>query len=453
LKFTVGVGFLKPTVAALVRWGQGRSYAHFRHALLEAKGDLVSLTYTTPLGTAHLTCDAEVEADGSAGVDLEVFGKFLAPYKGKGWELRLSFEPDPKTEDRHVFAGQFFEEGCKRNRVEWPYTDNGNGMFCSPDWVPPPVLQSGVIQEFQAPRPRLLSLLGNGIAAHSAVEKGVAALHSAGLTVAADMASVFTANAVWGIRSELWADGELGFDTGWAGEPSTVSVEAESLSRARLLVDSFGGVEPWVVQVPEAGPIRLCPEVDREAAWVTVKEASDPIALPQMLDELRGAKPGAGTTKVTGSVALNQRAFGGLRSVLMDLAILEAYGREDEAAQNWTVLFQESGLVIEAPSPFHIGAGVVVPWAKAPQTELVRIVNGPKLVALLKALTVATEPDGEIEVSFWSDGELERLYFRTSSPKGEAADAVLMPMSGEPRRVAGMAAREVEDKKPVGASK
>ena len=66
----------------------------------------------------------------------------------------------------------------------------------------------------------------------------------------------------------------------------------------------------------------------------------------------------------------------------------------------------------------------------------------PKMEALFKALTATTEPDGEVEVSFWADevADLERLYFRTSSPKGESADALLMPTSGEPRRVADMAA-------------
>ena len=433
---------MKATVNALVRWGQGRTYGNFRQALLEAKDGEVSLTYTGTLGTAYLSLDAEVDSEGSAGLTLETFAKFLAPYKGKGWELELRFEPDPKTEDRHVFRGQFFEDGCKRNSLEWPYTENANGMFCSPDWVPAPVLQSGVIKEFQAPRPRLLDLLGSGLAAHSQVEKGVSALHSAGITVAADVASVFTANYAWGIRSELWADGELGFDTGWAGEPQTVAVAAESLLRARVIIDAFGGVDPWVVQVPESGPLRLCPASAPDDAWVTVKDAADPIALPEVLDTLRQAKASKGITKLTGTIPVNQKTFGGLRPVLTDLALLTAYGAEDSDAQNWTVAFTEEHLVLEAPSALHIGTAFHLPWARAPKGELVRIVNGPKMAALFKALTATTEPDGEVEVSFWADevADLERLYFRTSSPKGESADAVLMPMSGTPKRVADMAA-------------
>ncbi len=444
MKFTIDVGVLKPTVSALVRWGQGRSYSHFRYALLEAKDDGVELTFTTPLGTAHLSCDAVVSAVGSVGVDLEVFTKFLAPYKGKGWQLQVSFEPDPQTEDRHVFIGQFFEDGCKRNRLEWPLSEGG-GLFCSPEWVPAPVLASGVIQEFQAPRPRLLSLLSGGTAAHSSVEQGTGTLHSAGLTVATDMVSVFTANAAWGIRSELWADGELGFDTGWLGEPRTMAVDAASLTRAQAIVGAFGGVEPWVVQLAEAGPIRLCPEAARGDAWVTVIPAEDPIALPEMLDQLRAAKPSGSTTKITGSVAVNRRTGTGLRSILADLAILEAYGRDGDT--NWTVALEESGLIIEVPSTLHVGAVVVVPWVCAPTVEVMRIVNGPRLVALLKALTVNTEADGTVEISFWSDGELERFYLKTHSAKGEAADAVLAPMSGEPRRVE----RAVETKQLVEA--
>ena len=442
MRFRAEVASLKATVGALVRWGQGRTYGNFRHALLEAKDGVLSLTYTGTLGTAFLSLDGEVEAPGSVGLELETFSKFLSPYKGKGWELEVRFEPDPKTEDRHVFRGQFFQEGCKRNALEWPYTDAASGMFCSPDWVPAPVLQSGVIKEFRAPRPRLLDLLGSGLAAHSLVEKGVSELHSAGITVAADVAAVFTANYAWGIRSELWADGELGFDTGWAGESQTVAVAAESLMRARVIIDAFGGVDPWVVQVPESGPLRLCPASAPDDAWVTVKDAADPIALPEVLDTLRQAKASKGITKLTGTIPLNQKTFGGLRPLFTDLALLAAYGAEDSDAQNWTVSFTKKHLVVEAPSALHIGAAFQLPWASPPKGELVRIVNGPKLTALLKALTASCEPDGEVEVSFWADevADLERLYFRTSSPKGESADALLMPTSGEPRRVADMAA-------------
>lgn len=447
MHFTIDVGALKPTVTALVRWGQGHSYSTFRHALLEAKDDGLGITYTTPLGTAYLSCDALVAAEGSIGVDLEVFSKFLAPYKGKGWQLQLCFEPDPKTEDRHVFTGQFFEDGCKRNRLEWPLSDGATGLFCSPDWVPDPVLASGVIQEFQVPRPRLVSLLSSGIAAHSSVEQGTSTLHSAGITVAADVVSVFSANASWGIRSELWADADLGFDTGWREEPRTVAVSAASLTRAQAIVGAFGGVEPWVVELPEAGPIRLCPKAAREDAWVTVNQADDPIALPEMLDELRAAKPSASTEKVTGSLAMNRRTFGGLRALLADLSILEAYARDGDT--NWTLAFGESGLVVEVPSTLHVGGAVMVPWVSAPKGELVRIVNGSRLVALLKALTTNSEPDGTVDISFWSDGELERFYLKTHSPKGEAADAVLAPMSGEPRRVESA----IEIKQTVGAIK
>jgi len=443
---------LKATVSALARWGQGRNHQTFRHALLEIQDGLLALTFTTTLGTAHLRCDAEVEAPGSVGVDLEAFSKFLSPYKGKGWGLELSFEPDPKTEDRHVFRGQFFEEGCKRNSLEWPYTDNASGMFCDPDWVPAPVAQSGVIREFQAPRPRLLDLLGSGLAAHSSVEQSTNELHSAGLVVAKDMAAAFTANSAWGIRSQLWADGELGFDTGWEGEPRSVAVDAESLQRSRVIIDAFGGVEPWLVQVPEAGPLRLCPASAPDDAWVMVKEATDPIALPELLDTLRKAKQVKGITKVTGTFPINQRTFGGLRPVLTDLAILSAYEAEDPDAGTWALVMTPEALIFEATSSLHIGTAFQLPWATPPKGEVTRAISGKKFSALLKALTTSCEPDGEVELSFWADeaGDLERFYLRTSSAKGESADALLCPMSVTPRRLAEMKA---EPKTLVGANK
>ena len=444
MRFTADLGALKPTVGALVRWGQGKTFSHFRHALLEVGDGSVGLTYTTPLGTAHLTCDADVESEGTFGVDIEMFHKFLSPYRGKGWELRLTFEPDLRTEDRQIFEGQFFEEGCKRNRVEWPFSTDARAVFCDPDWVPEPIQQRGVINEFLAPRPRLLSLLSNGTAAHSQVEQSMETLHSAGFVVAADVAAVYTANSAWGIRSELWADGELGFNTGWTSEPRTVSVDAESLSRARLIVDAFGGVEPWAVQVSEHGPLRLCPISGRKEAWVLVKEANDPLDVPSLLDELRAARASKDVVKVTGSFALNQRTSSGLRSVLTDLEVLDAYGRVDQEAQVWTMAIEPQGLTLEATSSMHVGAQFVIDWVRAPEKRVVRNISGPRLASLLKAVTANAEPDAEVEVSFWSSGDLERLYFRTSCPKGEAADALLAPMSGEPRRLADMTKQLVE---------
>jgi len=448
LRFRVDVAALRATFGALNRWGQGRTYKHFRHAQLQVDGEgILRITYTSELGTAFLSCDAEVETPGECGVDVELFCKFLSPYKGKGWELQLSFEPDPKTEDRHLVRGQFFEGGCKRNQIEWPFVQGAASLFCSSDWVPQPVLASGVVREFRVPRPRLLQLLSSGGAAHTTVEKSVQQLHSAGLSVAADVASVFTANAAWGIRSQLWADGELGFDTGWAGEPQSLSVDAESLLRSQVIVDAFGGVDAWVIQVPESGPLKFCPAAAPEEAWVSVKEAEDPIALPELLDQLRAAKPSKGVTKLSGTIPLNRRIELSLRSVLLELEALQAYRAVDSDADCWTVSFESDALVLEVPSQMHIGAVCRLPWRSPPKGELVRCISGVRLQSLLKALTANTEPDGEIEVCFWADeaGDLERFYFASSSPKGNACDAVLMPMSraGGPVRVADMAAQEV----------
>ena len=164
MRFTVEVGALKPAIKTLARWAQGSQYHHFRHAELEAQGDLLRLTMTTPLGSAHLSIDADVAQEGSIGLDIELFSKILAPVRGKDWDLSLSLEPDPEVEGRQLFVARFREDGCKRNSMHWPYTGRRGEVFTNTEWVPQPIEPSGVIKEFRAPRPRLLQLVQSGLA-------------------------------------------------------------------------------------------------------------------------------------------------------------------------------------------------------------------------------------------------------------------------------------------------
>lgn len=430
MRFTTDVGVLKPTVRTLARWAQGSAYASFRHAEMKAEDGLLHITMTTPLGTAHLSCDAEVELPGTIGVDIATFAKVLAPMKGNNWEMNLSLEPDPEVEGRQLFVARFREDGCKRNTIVWPYTGRHAEVFTNTDWVPAPVVPSGVVREFLAPRPRLLQLLQAGLAAHSQVEKGVEELHSAGLTVAADMAAAFTLNAKWGVRAQLWADGDLGFNTGWDGDPETLSLDAMSLSRAAGVVDAFGGVDPWIVQVPDKGPIRLCPAAAPTDAWVTVPQVDAAVNLPELLDEVRqSANQFDGITRVTGGIRLNHPTAGKLRNLITDLETLGAYAAADPDADIWTLAFEEDALVIEAISSLHIGAGVRLPWTGAPAGAVVRSVSGKCLLAAIKAITTTSEPDALVEVCFWASDhlDLERIYLATTSEKGESADALLMP--------------------------
>lgn len=431
MRFRTDVSVLKPTVRTLTRWAQGSAYTHFRHAEMRVENGLLRFTMTTPLGTAHLSCDAEVDLSGAVGVDINLFAKFLAPVKGNGWELDLSLEPDPEVEGRQLFVARFREDGCKRSTFNWPYTGRSSEFFTNTDWVPEPVSPSGVVREFRAPRPRLLQLLQAGLSAHSLVEKNTTELHTAGLTVAADMAAAYTLNAKWGVRAQLWADGDLGFSTGWEGEPETLSLDAMSLAKATGIVDAFGGVDPWVVQVPEKGPIRLCPASAPTDAWVTVPQMEAAVNLPELLDEVRSSKDGrGGMTYMVGTVALNSPTFGKLRSLITELEILAAYAAADKDADIWTLAFEENHLVIEAISTLHIGAGVRIPWVDTiPTRAVVRSVSGKCLLAALKAVTSASEPDALVSFNFWASDhlDLERFYLSTASEKGEAADALVMP--------------------------
>jgi hypothetical protein len=441
LRFRTDVGSLKPTVRTLARWSQGNAFQYFNNAELRAEGDLLHLTLTTPLGTAHLTVDAEVEVEGCVGVDIPTFSKFLAPIRGKDWELLLSLEPCPKVEGRQLFVANFREGGCKRSRFEWPYTGRRGELFTNTSEVPDPMEPKGVIREFRAPRPRLSQLLQAGLAAHSQVEQGISELHSAGLTVAADMAAAFSLNAKYGVRSQLFADGDLGFVTGWAGEEETISLDAQSLERALQIIEAFGGVAPWSIQVPERGPVRFCPSSSPTDAWVTVPQTIDVVNLPELLDEIRASKDeNDGITKVEASIRLNQSNSGKLRSVITELEILSAYASADPLANKLTLAFEADALVIEAISDLHLGGGVRIPWESAPHRELVRCVSSKCLVASIKAITLTSEPDATVDICFWASDhlDLERFYLSTSSEKGESADALLMPMdsSDNSRRLA-----------------
>ena len=138
----------------------------------------------------------------------------------------------------------------------------------------------------------------------------------------------------------------MGFNTAWEGEPQTLSLDAVSLGRAAGFLDAFGDNEPWIVQVPDSGPIRLCPVSDPSGAWVTVPQTSAAVDLPEVLDVIRASKGSDSVTKIEATIGLNRRVGEKkkFRSLISELEVLAAYGSADKEADILTVSMEEEAL-------------------------------------------------------------------------------------------------------------
>ena len=98
--------------------------------------------------------------------------------------------------------------------------------------------------------------------------------------------------------------------------------------------------------------------------------------------------------------------------------------------------------MLEATSSLHLGGSVAIPWITSPERPVVRSISCKNLLTCLKAITATSDPDAELQLVFWSDSDtdLERFYISTTSDRGEAADALVMPVdrAGGARRMADM---------------